>query len=66
VQQLGIETLMTTEQMANLGYFLVTVILAVAGFFLAKTIRTRRQNQAQRADRGSTAIQSGRDTKIQK
>jgi hypothetical protein len=56
---------MTTDQMTNLAYFLVTVILAVAGFFLAKTIRTRRQNQLQRADRGSTAIQSGRDTNIE-
>jgi len=53
---------MTTDQLTNLTYFLVTVILAVAGFFFAKTVRQRNQNQ--RADRGATAIQSGRDTKI--
>jgi hypothetical protein len=55
---------MTSDQITNLGYFLATVILAVAGFFLAKTIRKRRQSQVQRVDRGSIAIQSGRDTKI--
>jgi hypothetical protein len=54
----------TADQLTNLVYFLVTVILAVAGFFLAKTIRNRRQKQVQRADRGSVAIQSGRDTNI--
>jgi len=41
----------------------ITVILALFG---AKVVKDRRRTQRQTASGGSTAIQSGRDTKIGK
>jgi hypothetical protein len=50
---------------ANIGLALlglaVTVIFGLIG---ARAARKRKQNQRQNAERGSNAIQSGRDTNI--
>lgn len=54
---------MSADHVAWLG-IAITVIGVVAGFFFAKQIRKRRQQQT--VSGGSTGIQSGRDTIIGK
>lgn len=54
---------MSANNVAWLG-IAISVIEIVAGFFFAKQVRKRKQSQ--NVSGGSTAIQSGRDTKIGK
>jgi H+/gluconate symporter-like permease len=54
---------MSADHIAWLG-ITITVIGIIAGLFFAKQVRKRKQSQ--NVSGGSTAIQSGRDTKISK
>lgn len=57
---------MTVDQGIGLVGILIGVVLAVAGFFITKVVKDRRKIQRQSVGKGGIAIQSGRDTKIQK
>lgn len=52
---------MSSEIVAALGLIL-TVVLAVAGFFIAKKVRSKKQIQTVKSN--SVAYQAGRDVQI--
>jgi hypothetical protein len=57
---------MTVDQGIELVGLVATVIFGVSGFFVWRTMKTRKQVQRQSVTNGGTAIQSGRDTRIEK
>lgn len=51
-----LEEIMSNEALLGI---VISVVFGVAAFFVAKSIRSKRQSQ--RAESGSTAYQAGRD-----
>jgi hypothetical protein len=55
---------MTIDQGIALTGIVIAVVLALAGFFIAKKVVQRNRQQNQRVSGNSIAIQSARDTNI--
>ena len=57
---------MTVDQGIGLAGLAATIIFGVIGFFAWRTNKSRKRVQRQSVTNGGVAIQSGRDTKIEK
>lgn len=57
---------MTVDQGIGLAGLAATIIFGVIGFFAWRTDNSRKRVQRQSVTNGGIAIQSGRDTKIEK